>query len=93
MARNLKSMRMAKMSMVKTNIARTNTVGGKARTNTPREKPLKRNLAKDEHKEHGKEEGHTDEEKESHINMTDAQVKQSGVEIATSRAGAHRQVR
>ena len=34
--------------------------------------------------EHGKAEGHTEEEKESRITMTEAQVKQSGVEIATA---------
>ncbi len=34
--------------------------------------------------EHGKEDGHADEEKESRIKMTDGQLKQSGVEIATA---------
>ena len=34
--------------------------------------------------EPGKEEGHADEEKESRVTMTDVQLKQSGVEIATA---------
>jgi membrane fusion protein, heavy metal efflux system len=37
-----------------------------------------------EHEEQGKKGGHADEEKESRIKMTEAQVKQSGVEIATA---------